>query len=215
MSAPTDHQPNWTVADLLQHFGPILFTRIRHDPVPGSATERDVIEIERQEGRLYELVNGVLVEKAMGYAESVLAGWLLTSLNVFLGKNNLGIAAGADGMLRLTSGLVRIPDVSFISWERLPGRRIPREPLPALAPDLAVEVLSANNTKEEMERKLREYFAAGVVLVWYIDPRKRTVRVYTSPDHSKLLRGKQILDGAPVLRGFAMPLPELFKERTG
>jgi Uma2 family endonuclease len=211
MPATTD----WTVADLLEHFGPILFTRIRHHPAPGTATERDVVEIEAREGRLYELVDGVLVEKAMGFTESLLAGWILTSINLFLSGKNLGIATGADGMLRLTSGLVRIPDVSFISWNRLPGRRIPDEPLPALAPDLAVEVLSINNTRQEMERKLVEYFEAGVLLVWYVDPRKQTVRVYTSPDESKLVRGKQILDGGAVLPGFSLPLAELFKERRG
>ena len=43
--------------------------------------------------------------------------------------------------------------------------------MPALAPDLAVEVLSESNTRAEMDRKLRDYFAAGVLLVWYFDPR--------------------------------------------
>ena len=83
-------------------------------------------------------------------------------------------------MMRLAPGLVRIPDVSFVSWDRFPDRRVTREPVPAIAPDLAVEVLSESNTKAEMDRKLREYFAAGARLVWYLDPEDRTVRVYTA-----------------------------------
>ena len=51
-----------------------------------------------------------------------------------------------------------------------------------MAPDLAIEVLSESNTPAEMERKLKEYFAAGMQLVWYFDPRARTVTVYTAPD---------------------------------
>ena len=73
-------------------------------------------------------------------------------------------------MVWLFRGLVRIPDVAFTSWERLPGRRVPPEPIPELAPDLAVEVLSQSNTEAEMTRKRGEYFAAGVRLVWLVDP---------------------------------------------
>ena len=89
-------------------------------------------------------------------------------------------------MMRIAPGLVRIPDVSFICWDRLPGRESPREPIPDLAPDLAVEVLSEGNTKAEMARKVREYFEAGVKLVWLIDPKKRTARVFSTVEKSTL-----------------------------
>ena len=61
-------------------------------------------------------------------------------------------------MIRLAPGLIRIPDVSFISWHRLPGRTIPHEAILSTAPDLAVEVLSPGNTQREMQAKLKEYF---------------------------------------------------------
>jgi hypothetical protein len=53
----------WTVADLYRRFGPIAFERIRHDPPPGAATGADVDRIHTHEDRLYELVDGILVEK--------------------------------------------------------------------------------------------------------------------------------------------------------
>ena len=68
----------------------------------------------------------------------------------------------------------------FIAWERFPNRQLPREPIPALAPDLAIEVLSEGNTEQEMQRKLHDYFTAGVRLVWYIDPRSRSAKSYTA-----------------------------------
>ncbi len=113
--------------------------------------------------------------------------------------------------MRLLKGLVRIPDVSFFCWDKLPGRVLPSKPIPDLFPDLAVEVLSESNTPEEMERKLREYFLAGVRLVWMIDPRERTAEVYTAPDAPAFrLDESGVLDGGNVLPGFRLPLAELF-----
>ena len=97
----------------------------------------------------------------------------------------------------------------FHSWNRLPGRESPKEPIPDLAPDLAVEVLSEGNTKAEMTRKVREYFDAGVILVWLIDPRKRTARVFSSIENSALVRADQSLDGGAVLPGFVVTLSDL------
>lgn len=147
-----------TVAELLKKLGNIPPERVRLEPLPGTATEKDVLEMERRTGRICELVDGVLVEKAMGLTESFLALEIAFVLQLYLKKNNLGILAGADGTLRLWPGLVRIPDVSFISWEQLPHRKIPKKPIPDLYPDLAVEVLSRKNTKAEIDRKLHEYF---------------------------------------------------------
>jgi len=158
------------------------------------------------------LVDGVLVEKIMAFKESCLAVLLAGLLRSYVVPRKLGVIAGEGGMMEMASGLVRIPDVSFVSWRRFPNRRIPDEPVPNLAPDLAVEVLSPGNTKKEMERKLQDYFDAGVLLVWFVDPRKRTVKVYTSPDQFTLLRQNQTLDGGAVLPGFSLPLRELFAE---
>ncbi len=197
-----------TLADLRQRLGGIPLERIWFYPAPGTATEKDVIAAEARENRLCELVDGTLVEKAMGFEESRLAGRLLYFVNAYLEKHDLGVCVGADGMMRIAPRLVRIPDLSFISWDRLPGRESPREPIPDLAPDLAVEVLSEGNTKAEMDRKVREYFDAGVVLVWLIDPRKRTARVFSTVEKSTLVRADQSLDGGAVLPGFVLPLAD-------
>ena len=197
-----------TLADLRRRLGGIPLERIWFHPAPGTATEKDVIEAEERENRLCELVDGTLVEKAMGFEESRLAAKLLHLVSSYLDQNDLGICVGADGMMRIAPGLVRIPDLSFITWERLPGRESPREPIPDLAPDLAVEVLSEGNTKPEMARKVQEYFGAGVLLVWLIDPRKRTARVFSTIEKSALVRADQALDGGAVLPGFVLPLSD-------
>ncbi len=169
-----------------------------------------MLAVNDHEDRLVELVNGVLVEKAMGYRESLIATILSQLLWNFLGQHPLGVVAGADGTLRLAPGLVRIPDVSFISWDRLPGRTVPRAAIPPLGPDLAVEVLSASNTPAEMRRKVAEYFDAGARLVWIIDPEARTATVYTAPQQSTIVTESGTLDGGDVLPRFAAPLRALF-----
>lgn len=203
-----------TVADLIDALGGIPPERIRMHPTPGTATEQDVIELHDRQNRLFELVDGVLVEKAMGYYESLLAAVLLQLLRNFADEHRLGAVAGADGMMRLTAGLVRIPDVSLIAWDKFPNRQIPPEPIPDLAHDLAVEVLSKSDTPHEIARKIDEYFTAGTQLVWILDPTPRTMTVFTSPDQSVTLHENDTLDGAPLLPGFAVRLREIF-ERAG
>lgn len=201
-----------TLADLLAQLGDIAPERVRLRPPPGTATEKDVLEVHNRVGRVCELVDGVLVEKAMGFRESFLAIALGAILWGFVKPRRLGVVTGEAGMMRLASGLVRIPDVAFVSWERFPDRRLPTEPIPDLAPDLAVEVLSPSNTPREMARKRQEYFAAGVRLVWLVDPATRTVGVYTAPESPTQLREHDTLDGGVVLPGFTLPLQELFAE---
>ncbi len=146
----------------------------------------------------------------MGCEESEIAAYLIVRLYGFVLSRNLGIVMAESGTVRLFPGQVRMPDVAFFSWDRLPGRKRPKVPILHVAPDLAVEVLSKSNTKAEMARKVGEYFQAGVTLVWLIDPKSETVRVHTAADRSILLKRGESLGGGDVLPGFSLPLDELF-----
>ena len=201
-----------TIGDLLRQLGDIPAWRVRLQPYPGTATEADVLRFDAHEDRLYELVDGTLVEKGMGFQESVLAAYLIIHLGNFVNPKNLGLVSGESGMMRFFAGMVRIPDVAYISWPRIPGRKMPTDPIPTLSPDLAVEILSSSNTPREMQRKRGEYFDAGVRLVWIIDPEARTVVVHTSAAEPVILSAHDVLDGGEVLPGFTLPLGELFAE---
>lgn len=203
-----------SLQDLLDELGDISPERIRFHPAPGTAKEKHVVQVHDHENRLCELVDGVLVEKVVGSLESLLASVLIQEIGAFILKDDLGVVLAPDAMLRLAPGLVRMPDVSFILWDKIPGGEFPEDPIAGLAPDLAVEVLSTGNTKREMDRKVREYFEAGTQLVWLIDPKSRTVDVYTSPIEPRRLRNGQTLTGEPVLPGFKLPLRQLFARST-
>lgn len=201
-----------TVADLIDELGGVSPRRILLHPAPGTATEQDVRERLARKARVCELVEGVLVEKAVGYRESLLGLALAELLRPFVRQHHLGLASRESGLVRLAPGVVRGPDVAFVSWSRIPGGRVPQEPIPDLAHDLAVEVLSESNTPGEMARKRREYCCAGTRQVWQIDPDARTVEVFTSPTESTLLTALQTLSGGDILPGSSLPLSQLFAE---
>ena len=210
----TENELADTVAELLEQLGGIGPERVLVRPALGTATEVDVLKaLEARRKRICELIDGVLVEKAMGYSESRLACYLIVLLDNFVRPQNLGLVTGPDGAIRLWAGRVRIPDVAFFSWESIPVRRLPKQPIPTLAPDLAIEVLSAGNSLREMLLKRQDYFSVGVRLVWIIDPRARTVSVFTSAESpAAVLAESEVLDGAPVLPGFTVSLREFFAE---
>jgi Uma2 family endonuclease len=202
----------WTAVELAERFGPISLDRIVTTPAPGLATEEDAVELNERHQRPCELVDGILVEKVMGAYESMLAVEIARLLKNFVKPRKLGTVLGEAGLLKLALGLIRIPDVAFLSMEKFPGGRFPREKAVPLAPDIAIDVLSPGNTAKEMAEKLRDYFAAGSRLVWYVDPKKRQVEVFTSFDSRRIVTQDQMLDGSDVLPGFELSLRELFAE---
>ena len=200
-----------TLADLLERIGNVPAERVLLKPPPGTAKEKDVVRyLEAANKRLVELVDGVLVEKAMGWKESMLASIVVQHLWNYLDIHDLGIALTADGPIRLRPGRVRIPDVCFISWARLPDMEQFKGSLLDAIPDLAVEVISKSNTPKEMDIKLRDYFKAGVRLVWFIYPKTETAMVYTSLTARKEVGSDGTLHGGKVLPGFSLPLKKLF-----
>ena len=211
---PPPGGPPITIGDLLKRLGGIPAGRVRLKPTPGTATEKDVIEILDRENRLFELVDGTLVEKPMGYEESEIACLIITALNNFVRPRKLGIVTGPDGTIRLFAGLVRMPDVAFASWDRFPGRKRPKVAIPNLAPELAVEVLSKSNTQAEMKRKLEEYFDAGVRAGLDGGPQEADRARAHVGRAVGLAQVGQSLDGGDVLPGFTLALKELFEEQT-
>jgi Uma2 family endonuclease len=168
----------------------------------------------RRKQRLYELVDGTLVEKPMGLSESMIAAQILRKIGNFAEEHDLDLPSGKAGTMRLLKALVRAPDVAFLCWDKLPDRMLPSKPMPDVAPDLAVDVLSQSNTPQEMQRELREYSLAGVRLVWVIDPLGRQAEVHTWLEAPAATFGEgQVLDGGDVLPGFTLPLAQLFARR--
>src|SRR5947209_5551596 len=118
MTTTAERTAVWDAARIAERFGPIDLRRICMDPPPGLGTEDDVIRFNERENRLFELIEGVLVEKTMGAYESMLAIEIAALLRNWFKPRKLGTILGADGMLRLAPGLIRIPDVAFLSMDK-------------------------------------------------------------------------------------------------
>ena len=198
-----------TVAELAQRFGSLPPHRIRTDVPPGTATEDDVTRLRRDTGVLCELIDGVLVEKAVSEETSGIAIEIAALLREVVKPRKLGWLLGADGFARLFGGQLRAPDVSFVRRDQRPQGLVSRGYADG-APALAVEVVSPSNTLEEMEQKRNEYFAAGAELVWIVLPVTQTVEVWTSPQTCTTLRREDQLTGGDLLSGFAVTVGDIF-----
>lgn len=202
-----------TLADLLHELGDIPAERVLLHPAPGTATEKELLQLVGRDNTLVEMVDGTLVEKPVGFHESLLAGAIVSALRAFVLPRNLGLVSGTDTTLRMKKENIRLPDAVYIAWSDVPGGQVPHEAVPKLPPTLAVEVLSATNTKAEMARKRHEYFESGTRLIWEINPATRTVAVYTPQQpEPRTLTESDALDGDDVLSGFTLPLRDLFAE---
>jgi Uma2 family endonuclease len=161
---------------------------------------------------LYEVVDGQMVEKTpMGAYETLLGSRLNTRLDSFAYAHDCGRAV-SEMLFHFGPSLPqRRPDVAYVSYQRWPRKRqVPRTQAWAVVPELAVEVISANNTFEEVLGKVHEYFRAGVQAVWVVAPPQQQVYVYQSPSHIQVVTIQEALTGEPFLPGFRLPLTEFF-----
>jgi Uma2 family endonuclease len=160
--------------------------------------------------RRVELVKGVIREMSpAGGGHGEIAFKIGMKIGQFVEKHRLGrmTAAETGFILSTNPDTVRAPDVGFISKARAP------EPLPSgfvpLAPDLAVEVVSPNDTASDIHARVIDFLQAGTVLVWVVYPDSKTVVVHTT-DGAQTLTAQDTLDGAEVLPGFKVKVADLF-----
>lgn len=158
--------------------------------------------------RILELIDGVIVEKMVGYKASRAAADILTALNQHVSKRKLGGVTGADGAYRMSEHEVFIPDAAFISYERLPEDPEGLVPVP---PDLAVEVKSPSDRKRDLRLKAERYLACGTRLVWLIFPDEHAAEVYTPEGDVETVHLDGALSGGDVLPGFSLKLRRIFR----
>ena len=202
-----------TLADVIAAAGGVPPEWIIYTPWPGTATEADVVALDGMNVTC-ELVNGILIREPMGNRDDRIAAIINIFIGMFVLKHNLGVIGGAQALLRLRSGLVRLPDVCFTPWSAIVDED-EDEAFQDAPPALVVEVLSPSNTAKAMARKLEDYADAGVKLAWYVDPRRQEVDVYVAAKlkSKKTLTTADTLSGGKVLPGFTLPVKAIFEDR--
>jgi uncharacterized protein (TIGR02996 family) len=166
------------------------------------------------DGDRYELADGRLVERTGGRHAAPVGGRLHAALARFLSGKRLGrLFAGAEVSYELSPDrpTLRRPAVSFVANKRVPKGAKGRLPF---APDLAAEVVSAEDSYEDLAGKVDEYLLAGTRLVWLLRPEARVVRVYRADGTFATLDEEGHLEGEEVLPGFRLTVLDLFPRAT-
>ena len=173
----------------------------------------DDVERMGSAGEFMELIDGVLREKEgvsgrHGEIEYEIGGPLYAHVK----RNGLGRVYPSDTQFKILRDpdIIHIPDVAFVRADRLPPEAV-REKIMPLAPDLAVEVVSPNDSQVDVIAKVERYQRAGVPLVLVVQPRRRAVEVYVLGQPPRLLREGDVLDGGDVIPGFRLPVADIFR----
>lgn len=160
------------------------------------------------DGFRYELVRGELRKMPpAGSEHGVVAMDIGTSLNNHVKANRLGrvYAAGTGFLLASDPDTVRAPDVAFVRRERAEEAGRVTGYWPG-APDLAVEVVSPNDTHAQVTEKALAWLEAGCRMVLVADPERRAVTVYRSRSEIHILTA----GAGDVVPGWKLPVAELF-----
>lgn len=152
----------------------------------------------------FEIVNGQLAEVHVSNLSTEVAASLFYLLRAYCEAHELGKVFAAEAYFQCFGNdrsRARRPDVCFISRARLPADWLEQSYF-TIAPDLAIEVISQNDTSYEVSRKMRDYRDAGVKLIWEIDPENRTVLIHRHDGSVQLLQEGDVLSGENVVPGF-------------
>lgn len=177
---------------------------------PTGYTPEDLLTITDRP--MPELVDGQLVERGKGEESDLIATTILLLVGSFVKQNDLGWVHSSQCSYQIfpdNPKMVRIPDVSFTRKERTPAEG-PAKGHARIAPDLVVEVLSPNDLAADLIAKLEDYHAAGVPLLWVVDPATRSVRVERGDGSGRQLGPDDTIDGGDVLPGFRCPVAAFF-----
>ena len=180
-------------------------------------TIEDLWELPETPGVRYELADGELIEvPAASAIHSFITALVFELIRDFVRRRRLGLVFpdGLGYILSEDSGRLRIPDVSFVSRERIPTSGLPEGFWPG-APDLAIEIASPHDRAEDVRAKVGEYLDAGTRTVWVLWPRDRAVTVYRSGGHVQELGPDNELNGGDLLPGFRATVADLFAVDTG
>jgi Uma2 family endonuclease len=167
------------------------------------------------DGFNHEVVDGELVMSPKNnFIHGRICTRLLTALENFNRENRLGVILESSTGFWMRNRNCRAPDISFVPRTRLEALKFKpssRQFFPG-APDLAVEILSPNNSRSELDKRLRDFFSSGTQIAWLINPDTESVEVCRALTQRRLIGPGGELDGENLLPGFRYRLNDLFKD---
>jgi Uma2 family endonuclease len=181
------------------------------EPAPPTLAEPAFDWLNPPDGKLYELIDGVPVEKRVSFYSVWIASQIVTLLKLFAEPKGLGYVAAEVPVLGIFGrpNRHRRPDVVYVSRATLPEMPLKGD-LTNVVPDLIAEVVSPHDAAEEVETKILQYLMAGVKVIWVVYPETKVVRVHHADGAMLLLNLAGTLDGAAALPGFTCQVVDIF-----
>ncbi|MBD2484246.1 Uma2 family endonuclease [Planktothrix sp. FACHB-1365] len=159
----------------------------------------------------YELINGEAVPKIPPKRfHSRIRGTLCTLLTQWCqNQGEIGIE-WAVILKKNNRDWVPIPDLLYISYTRLPLDRFIDEACP-VPPELVIEIISPDQTFGQMSEKAIDYLNAGVLRVWVIDPKAKTITIFYPDAPPQTKRDEAILTDN-LLEGLQFTPQQVFQQ---
>ena len=167
--------------------------------------------------RRYELVDGRLKEIELSAYSQVVATEIATQIRIQRGTrlDGYGVCGGRFRFHPDEPARYRLPDVAFVSHERLGGTAIPASHFD-VAPELAVEAVSPTDNVFELDDKVAEYLEFGVLHVWVARPNLRVIDVYdTAGGVTRHGAGDTLAVADGPLAGLALKVADVFPPQAG
>jgi len=172
------------------------------------------LEARPENGFIHEVVDGELVMSPKNdFYHGDICSELLTVMRTFVRHHRLGAVLHSSTGFWMTNRNCRATDISFVAGARLKAlgfHRSTRRFFPG-APDLAVEILSPNSSRSEMDERLKDFFASGTRVAWIIDPDAQRAEVCYSLTRREFVGSGGFLEGKDLLPGFRYLIDDLFK----
>ena len=177
-------------------------------PYPGMPiTEEEMMRLPR-DGRKWEMEDGRLTAQPTNFFHDAIGINLIGLLLPY--TRGRGFMSSGQAGFHTTDDDIRAPDVSYTRKERIPGG-VPPHSFGVNTPDLCVEIISPSERRDQMARKVQEYFDGGATQVWHVFPERQEVVVFTSPADTQTLGTDGVLDAGGLLPGFSCRVRDLFE----
>ena len=164
------------------------------------------LKLPENSDRLFELIDGEIVEKMPTTEHGVIAALFATFINIYLFTNPIGwVAVESRHHPAKDKRNDRLPDICFVNKDR----SITKRGSAPYIPDLCIEIQSPDDSAKKMADKATFYLANGAKMVWLVYPGKQLVETLTL-DNRELLGIEDTIDGGDVVPGFRLPVKQIF-----
>lgn len=187
------------------------------DAIIGIVATRTLMTVEQferlpeQAGVRYELDHGELLEvSGPNYQHNRVRDKVITALNNFIDAAKIGEAV-AEQEFRIAQDTVRRPDVAFLR-SGVAARIDKSKSVVDCVPDLVIEIVSPNDTAEQLMHRVNQFLAAGCQCVWIVYPAEKKVHAYGPNDDVRIFNESKTLEAPALLPGFALPVSRIFEE---